>query len=306
MVRRMTTRAPGHRAATGSLARFGLLLPLCLAAWGGFALIGAAPAEAAPRVLPDSGKQDDPPTVDLPPPDLEALKDVREGASIPNAGEIRVDAMREGAVSYGARGGLAYRSWQIGEYLKQYDRQLTSIYDFRRLLIAAPSGLMIEPPVVSEAQRALIVTSDGQEAAIADRVISIQREARIVSAPRDWRQYLERKWGEIDLPPDVLLPTTPDERKAWELWVQDGWALGVEQADEIFQLDLDRLTRDFEGMVRYRELLAQNMITAPFPNLADAGIEGDGNEMRVGSRSVTITGPSQLETRAEKWMPARR
>lgn len=287
----------------------GLAMPLLLALLGA-AVLCPASAEAArslpPRVLPDSGKQDDPPVVEMPPPDLDALRAVRQGASIPNAGEVRTDAMREGAISYGARGGLAYRSWQIGEYLKKYERQLTSIYDFRRLLIAAPSGLMIEPPVVSEAQRALIVSSDGQDASIADRVISIQREARIVTAPRDWHQYLERKWGDVELPPDVLLPTTQDERDAWNGWVADGWALGVEQGDEIFQLDLDRLTGDFEGMVRYRELLSQNMITAPFPNMADAGIEGDGNEMRVGSRSVRITGPSQLETHSDRWMPARR
>lgn len=48
-------------------------------------------------------------------------------------------------------------------------------FDFTRLLIAAPSGLLIEPPIVSEGQRAVLVNGGGQEAAVADRVYRINQ-----------------------------------------------------------------------------------------------------------------------------------
>jgi hypothetical protein len=59
-------------------------------------------------------------------------------------------------------------------------------------------------------------------------------------------------------------------------------------------------------MVRYRMLLKQNMISAPYALLEERGVTGGGSQMRVGDRAITITGPSQLNSRAEEWQPANR
>jgi defect-in-organelle-trafficking protein DotC len=110
--------------------------------------------------------------------------------------QIRSDAMREAARSYGARGGLALRTFEIQRRLAEYDASLSKAFDFSRLLLAAPSGLLIEPPIVSEAERAVLVKSGGQAAAVADRIYRINRIARIVTASRNWHLYLERDWGQ--------------------------------------------------------------------------------------------------------------
>ncbi|MGE3769681.1 MAG: type IV secretory system conjugative DNA transfer family protein [Bdellovibrionales bacterium] len=223
-----------------------------------------------------------------------------------NSLDIRADALEEAALSYGARGGLAYRTFEIQRRLAEQESHLTRIYDFRRLLIPSANGLLIEPPVVSEAQQALLIKGGGQEAATADRVLKINRQAKIVSAPRDWRTYLERDWGVVDPPPGLLRPRTKRERKSWEQGIKFGWQAGVEQADEIFQADLDRLTNDLVGMVRYRELLAQGMITPPYALAENRGITGDGNELRIGDRGLEITGPSQFVTESDRWQPTPR
>jgi len=244
-----------------------------------------------------------------PPPVLEELKEQKTGEEVKaeNMGlQIRKDALREAALSYGARGGLAYRTFEIQRRLVEHESSLGRTFDFLRLLIAVPSGLLIEPPVVSEAQRAVLVNSGGQEAAVADRVYRINRAARIVTASRDWRLYLERDWGAVDPPPALLLPQTDEERAAWRKWVQEGWDAGVAQAQETFEADLDRLTNDFVGMVRYRDLLAQGMISPPYAMHEDRGVTGGGSEMRVGDRGVSITGPSVLIPRSDRWMTAPR
>ena len=220
--------------------------------------------------------------------------------------QIRADALREAALSYGARGGLASRTFDIQRRLAEYDTSLGKAFDFTRLLIAAPSGLLIEPPIVSEAQRAVIVNAGGQAAAVADRVYRINRVARIVTAARDWRLYLERDWGRVDPPPGLLLPRDDTERAEWKQWIKEGWDAGLQQAEDTFQADLDRMTSDFVGMVRYRELLAQGMISPPFALHEDRGVTGGGAEMRVGDRGVTITGPSALIPRSDQWTPAPR
>jgi defect-in-organelle-trafficking protein DotC len=220
--------------------------------------------------------------------------------------QIRSDAMREASLSYGARGGLAYRTFEIQRRLAEYDTSLSKTFDFSRLLVAAPSGLLIEPPIVSEAQRAVLVNAGGQAAAVADRIYRINRIARIVTAARNWRLYLERDWGRVEPPPGILLPKTEEERAAWRAYVKQGWDEGIKQAEETFEADLDRLTNDFVGMVRYRELLAQGMISPPYALADDRGVTGGGSEMRIGDRGVSITGPSQLIPKSGAWTPAPR
>jgi defect-in-organelle-trafficking protein DotC len=232
--------------------------------------------------------------------------------------KIRRDSQKEAALSYGARGGLAFRTKIIMDDLKRNEKALDRVYNFRRLLIKAPSNMFIEPPIVSEALNNLIVSPEGDEAAVADSIYEITRKARIVSASRNWREYLERTWDTVLPPPDILLPENADERKAWRLWVAKGWDEGYSQADEIFQADLDRMTADFEGMVRYRVLLAQNKISQPYATMVDRGVTGVEsetsvggkpmritNEMRVGDRAIRITQPVTLrpENSAENWEP---
>lgn len=230
--------------------------------------------------------------------------------------KIRRDSMREAALSYGARGGLAFRTKEIMEELEKNQGALDKVYNFRRLLIKAPSNMYIEPPIISEALNNFLVSPNGEEAAVSDAVYHISRQARIVSSPRNWRQYLERVWEKVVPPPQILIPETPAERKAWRIWVREGWFEGVAQANETFQADLNRLVADFEGQVRYRVLLTQNKVSVPYATLEDRGISGNneetliGNrpvhvttEMRVGDRAIRITQPVTLRTdhAADSW-----
>ncbi len=250
-------------------------------------------------------------TPDLRPLTLKEVKDITRSPNFKKdldtmALDIRKEAMREAAVSYGARAGLAWRTYEIRHTLERRARYLNKVYNFRQLLIPAPSGMMIEPPVISESVNALIIEGDGQEAAVSDRVYNIVNNARITSTARTWRTYLERDWGVIEPPPDILRPENKEERVLWEELVAKGWEEGLKQADEIFQDDLNVLMADFQGMVRYRTLLAQGMISPPYALQVDRGITGGGDEMRVGDRAIQITGAPSLITGYNQWQPASR
>lgn len=220
--------------------------------------------------------------------------------------DIRLDAIKEAAVSFGARGGLAKRTYQIRQELDLRTRYLDKVFNFSQLLVSAPSGLLIEPPIISESMNSMIVEIDGQTAAVSDKIYNIIRNARIVSAPRTWRIYLEREWGEVIPPPDILVPKTNEERQVWVEHVEKGWQHGWRQADDIFKSDLARLESDFQGMIRYRILLAQGMVSPPYALQIDRGITGGGDQMRVGDRAVQITGVPELIPGAESWKPASR
>ncbi len=220
--------------------------------------------------------------------------------------DIRKEALKEAAISFGARGALAKRTYEIRQELDIRSRYLDKVFDFRHLLISAPSGFLIEPPIVTQSMNAMLIDLDGQTAAASDKIYNIIRNAQIVSAPRTWRVYLEREWGEVLPPPDILTPENGEEREVWAENIQIGWALGLQQADEIFREDLARMESDFQGMIRYRMLLAQGMISPPYALQVDRGITGGGNEMRIGDRAVQITGVPMLVNGADSWKPASR
>ncbi len=244
-----------------------------------------------------------------PPPSLSELQSIpKENKIVDDAMplDIRRDAMKEAALSYGARGGLAWRTYYVREELEIRAQYMDKVFDFTQLLIPAPSGLLIEPPIISEQLDAMIIDTGGLEAAVADRVLNISRNARIVSAPRTWRAYLERTWGAVTPPPDILRPNNKEERALWNSYVKEGWEAGIAQANEIFQTDLNKLVADYKGMVRYRMLLSQGMVSPPYALQKDRGVTGGGNEMRVGDRSVAITGLPELKTQYQEWLPANR
>jgi defect-in-organelle-trafficking protein DotC len=252
------------------------------------------------------------------PPDVQALQAVNQyQASMGNTNalsddpvskevglDIRKQAQKEAALSYGARGGLAKRNYQIMERMKGFETVLDRVFDFRALLIKAPSGLLIEPPIIKESRDAVVVTDAGDEAAVADKVFDINKKAKIVTAPRDWRQYLVQTWAQVPPPPRVLWPKNAKEQAEWDTWVSTGWKAGTEQADQIFEANVNQLTADYNGMVRYKMLLAQDMISAPFTMHEDRGVTGNNGQMRVGDSAIKITGPSQFMTRADLWKPA--
>lgn len=252
---------------------------------------------------------DTPDVTPLPPPieqlkEIPGPKEIKKESALPL--DIRKEALKEAALSYGARGGLASRTYDIRQQLDKRASYLDKVYNFRELLIAAPSGLQIEPPIVSESLDALLIEANGQTAAVSDTIYNINRNANIVSAARNWRQYLERQWGDVEEPPEILRPMNAEERALWRELVEKGWKEGTIQADEIFEQDLNTLIADFNGMVRYRKLLAQSMISPPFAQQIDRGVTGDGNTMRVGDRAVQITDVPKLISGSNTWRPASR
>jgi defect-in-organelle-trafficking protein DotC len=220
--------------------------------------------------------------------------------------DIRRDAQREAALSYGARGGLSKRNFMIAQRMEAYEGGLDKIYDFRSLLIKTHSGLMVEPPIISESIANVNVNGGGAEAAVSDKLLQISKDAQIVTAPRNWRHYLVQPYGDVAPPPKILWPENAEEQARWDNWVREGWDQGWAQADEIFETNLNRLVSDFQGMIRYRKLLAQNMVSAPFVMQEDRGVTGGGDEMRIGDRALRITGPSQLQVGSDQWKPADR
>lgn len=239
-----------------------------------------------------------------PPPELDAVMGAAPSRelSVSFAEEKRSAAMRSAALTYGARAGLAYRGWEIARLLERHAAQLSSVFRFRDLLLDK-GGFRVLPPVASETRRAFRLGRDGARAATARRVVRIVSAERLVSAPPDWRDYLVREWAPAEPPVSVLFPRSRAERNRWRGWVREGWTRGAALADDVFMADLDRLSRDFEGIVLWRRLELARMATAPEVELGDAPVSGGGRVLRIDEAFAKLGDPARLVPVPGEWRP---
>ena len=72
---------------------------------------------------------------------------------MPFAAEKRASAVRLAALGFGARAGLARRTWEIAAMLDRHGPKLSAIYRFGDLVLRA-DGFTVLPPVLAETRRA--------------------------------------------------------------------------------------------------------------------------------------------------------
>jgi len=235
----------------------------------------------------------------VPKPSEVSRLEAYHGSSTSKVNNIRVRAVKETALSLGARAGLAWRSQQINQVLLHESAYLNRVFNFNALLLDHD----VLPPVLDEANNSVHLAS-ADTLRLADKVYKIVSPPRFVTATPNWRNYLWMDYKKPTEPNTTLLPRTREERDMWNQYIQEGWIQGIKQAEDIFSTNLGRLKRDYQGMVIYRQLLAQNMVSPPYVAGAELGITGGGNQMRVGDQVLRITATSQLIANSKQWKPA--
>ena len=222
-----------------------------------------------------------------------------EASGIPAASEvsqIRLKALEDTAMSLGAQGGLAWASQQINKRTEKDKWYLETIYNFNGMMLS--HGVL--PPVLAEGNNSLNL-ADPNTIRIADKTYQIVQQARFATTPPNWREYIWMPFNKPEMPNKVLLPRTSEERELWSKNIKIGWEKGIEQAYSIFQQNLARLKRDYNGMILYRKLLQQKMVSAPYVSKTELGVTGDGSDMRINDQILRITELPKLQTNSNDW-----
>lgn len=214
-------------------------------------------------------------------------------------GKLRQTALRDTAMSIGARSGLAWQAKRVDNYLEENRIALDQIYNFDILLMHHN----VLPPILSEGHNTVHI-ADKRTIRIADRMYKIEQQARFVSAPPHWRDYLYLNFKAPEPPDASMLPRTRAEAKIWRHFVAKGWREGIQQANTIFANSVARLTAQFQGMLLYRKLLALHMVSPPFVAKTELGVIGGGDELTINDQVLRITALPQLQANSKKWQPA--
>lgn len=209
---------------------------------------------------------------------------------------IRVKALEDTAMSLAAQGGLAAATNEINGHLEKDKWYLETLFNFNGMMLS--HGVL--PPVLVQGDNSLNL-ADPNTIRVADKTYKIVQQARFVTTPPNWRDYIWVNYSKPELPSKFLLPRNADERKIWVKAIKVGWDKGYQQAYNMFQQNLARLKRDYQGMILYRKLLQHHMISAPFVSRTELGVTGDGSDMRINDQVLRITELPKLQTESNGW-----
>lgn len=106
-------------------------------------------------------------------------------AEQPTGSKIRLQAIKETAMTLGAQGGLAWRAEQLNTMLESNRSTLSQVFNFNGLLL----DKNILPPVLEQSNQSLNL-ANSTSLRIADRTYKIIQQARFVTTAPNWDQYL--------------------------------------------------------------------------------------------------------------------
>jgi defect-in-organelle-trafficking protein DotC len=210
---------------------------------------------------------------------------------------IRQQAIQEAAQSLGMQAGLNQESIEIDAILTAQSEQLDRLFDFNQVMYQDN----VLPPVLNKANNLVNINSQGDTIRIAGETYNILAPARFVTAPPTWRDYIWMSYPKPTLPDRSLLPQNSKEQAFWEANVALGWQQGINQAISIFTINLNTLSRDFSGMLLYKELLIQNMVSPYYVKTTEQGVTGSANHMMVDDQTLQITSQPQLLYQTQRW-----
>lgn len=280
-------RPLGMAAAVSSVA----LLAGCASSGPGGASVGSANTTAQF----DPSSQGASPGKTPPPPSLGQIRSLgpADGGLSPKEA-ARVNRVRDAAIRYGFQSGLAYATHLINQDVRAHAAYLTKVYDFGALMIDAPYGTRILPPVIVSSKN-LYRQIGGNVVVIADKRYHLLAPAAFAPIQPMWQTYLIQPWAKADRPQNDDFPRNGVERKVWNLSLAKGWSEGEADAVSIFKINNHRLERAFVGMVTWSRLVASGLATKPQVVASMKPIVGDHVTVSLNKGEVKIVRGAELD-----------
>lgn len=215
-------------------------------------------------------------------------KSKKEGLS------ARSRTMAEAASTLGFQEGFKYEYEKLLAEAESRSSEMERIFDFRRLLI---DGKVL-PPVIRWSGPLMELHSD-TDATQVDAQYRIEAPARLVMSPPSFRDYLQTS-TEVLQPANEILPDNSAERSLWKEEALAGWNEGVAHARTVMDLAFDRLISDYRGILRFKMLADQGLVSVPILARGDLGIQVGDDVLSVDQKVFRITLPASFKNAAAK------
>lgn len=217
--------------------------------------------------------------------------------------DLVAKAVRDAGRRLGATAGFRQQADHLYNGIEPYSPYLAEIFDFGELML--PEGIV--PPVLAMTQDYISYdkTNGAESKEVRAQVLSTVKDATFAnSGGPHWRDYLRLVQPALDEPHPQLMDEINVNRAAWQRGVREGYERGIEQANQAFDIAINRLSRDYSGMQLFRLLWLAGQVEAPQIVQQQQDIVGGGqgnSEMSVGVRRVVISEPVYFVNDASQW-----
>ncbi len=231
-----------------------------------------------------------------------SLEDLIKQSNSPSASvgipDVRYTAIVDTARTRGNSAGLAWQYGVIKKRLESMASNLDIIYNFGALMMEGN----VLPPVMSKAQDVYNQKADDLIQLVGE-TYSIRQPARFTYVAPSWRSYLLSAEYTFDASiAPLVTPENDRERQVWTKALEEGYKMGIEQANQILDANFARLKADFEGMRLYRELLRKGMVTKPYVSTGHYGVTGDKKgSINIGESLLRISVSPEFVMDSKKW-----
>jgi len=215
-----------------------------------------------------------------------------------DARRARSQALLDTALGVGVKAGIAWQLDRIQRNVRANERALDTIYDFGDLMI---QGRVVPPVIIKSTD---LYNQDGDlTLRLSGAYYKIESQAKFSSIAPSWRGYLSfPQGGRSSSSFDMIKPQSSAEKRLWEQGVSDGWRQGIEQANIMLEHSMDRLNRDFIGMLQFHEFVLQGKISMPVIASESIPVINDGSTMTVDETLLRITTLSAFDGDMKKWI----
>ena len=260
------------------VARQAFLLFLCI--------VSCSPAAAAEM----KAKSEHPKELSV----LLEMKGSSESAQKQRASNTRTKVLIDTAQTLAFQQGFKWRYDQLCQATEARAHEFDRAFNFGALLI----DNRVLPPVIQWADKAVNIESDDYATSV-EAQYRIVQPARIVSTPPSWRGYLAMDTESLTASAE-LYPNNGDEREAWRRAIEKGWQEGVEHAGDVFGMNMDRLTADYRGILRFKILADKGLVSVPVLAEGNLGVQVGKDVLNIDQRTSRITVPAAFRTAEAK------
>ncbi len=193
--------------------------------------------------------------------------------------------------------------WQYEQFLavlEDADYELSKIFDFAPLMLHDGKVL---PPVLTVSDGGMEIKDDTL-AVSSEVTFEIVQPARITMVKPNWRDYLWREYEVVNSVTNAgLLPQDSEEKLIWDKAVEAGWKTGIEQANRLFITAMNRLRRDYRGIILFHRLSKQGIVTVPMLAEDRVAMQVNGKTLDLDQRVFHLTMTNEFETDMKNWKP---
>lgn len=199
---------------------------------------------------------------------------------------IRSESLRVGAAIGGE---IMWQQLMDELKKKEYQLALDRIFNFSYLRY----DWNMLPPIIESAEQSVELHGHGR-LMTTDRIFKIIEPAKLITATPTWRAYFKHYDFTDTTATQSLLPANASETRVWREGLCDGAKQGVIFAADQFADALSRLTRDYKGMLLYKQLEVQGMVKPPKLSSKRHGTQQNHDTLVINKTEYIITDHSRF------------